>query len=229
MSEIVHIALSKEEILSALNTALQQNFIDNLRNRHPNVALDSKLRGYVGELAFKKWAQSYDIKFKNSNIKDYSSGMDIDFVFDTGTKKLDIELKTSLIPDVDQDLIEMMNRRDIKLIRRKNKPIDSLDGDIHVQIAFKQLRLRKDDWLKKQTIDFKSNVEAIYQQLAAYRYETDTFLVGWIDKPTLIKQVREKPQHLRKWKYGMREFWCCNLERDSKEPLSLIDYLKTIS
>ncbi len=227
MSEIVDIPLSKEEILTALHTALQQNFIDNLRNRHPNVALDSKLRGYVGEIAFKKWAKSHNIEFKESNIKDYSSGMDIDFVYEVGSKRMEVELKTSLIPHVDQDLLEMMNRRDIKLIRRKYKTIEGLDGDIHVQIAFKQLRLRKDDWLKKQTIQFDSKLEEVYEQLAEFRYETDTFLIGWIDKAELIQQINEKPQHLQKWKYGMREFWCCNLERDAKEPLSLVTYLKT--
>ncbi len=227
MNAIVHIALTKEEILTALTTALQQNFTDNLRNRHPNVALDSKLRGYVGELAFKKWAKSHGIEFKESNIKDNSSGMDIDFVFESGSKKLDIELKTSLIPDVDQDLQEMMNRRDIKLIRRKHKKVEELDGDVHVQIAFTQLRLRKDDWLKKQRIDFDSDIEDIYDQLAAYRYEKDTFLMGWIDKPSLIVQINNKPQHLQKWKYGMREFWTCNLQKHAKKPLTLIAYLNT--
>jgi hypothetical protein len=245
VSSIVHIPLTKEEILPALEKALQQNFIDNLRNRHPNVALDSKLRGYVGELAFKKWAKFHEIEFKQSNIKDCSSGMDIDFVFETSSKKVDIELKTSLIPDVDQDLKEMVRRRDVKLIRRQEKTIEQLDADLHVQLVFKQLRMRKDDWLKKQAIDLSSfsgtnsaelveeledrkmNLEKIYKQLAAYRYKTDTFLMGWIDKPALIKQIHEKPQHLQKWKYGMREFWCCNLRDDAKKPLTLIEYLKT--
>lgn len=221
----MHIPLTKAEILSALEKALSQNFIDNLRNRHPNVALDSKLRGYVGELAFKKWANAHQILFKNSNIKDYSSGMDIDFVFEKGSKKLDIELKTSLIPDVDQDIQEMMRRRDIKLIRRKDKSIQELDGDLHAQIVFKQLRLRKDDWLKKQSIDFKQPLEMIYTRLAAYRYESDTYFLGWIDKNTLIKQIREKPEHLQKWKYGRREFWTCNLNAEAKRPELLIEFL----
>ena len=68
--------------------------------------------------------------------------------------------------------------------------------------------MRKDDWLKKQTIQFDSKLEEVYEQLAAFRYETDTFLIGWIDKAELIQQINEKPQHLQKWKYGMREFWC---------------------
>lgn len=245
MSSIVHIPLTKEEILPTLEKALQQNFMDNLRNRHPNVALDSKLRGYVGELAFKKWSKSHKVEFKQSNIKDYTSGMDVDFVFETSSKKVDIELKTSLIPDVDQDLQEMVRLRGIKLIRRQEKTIEQLDADLHVQIVFKQLRMRKDDWLKKQAIDLSSfsdpnsdelveeledrkmNLEKIYKQLAAYRYKTDTFLMGWIDKPSLVKQIHEKPQHLQKWKYGMREFWCCNLGDDAKKPLTLIEYLKT--
>lgn len=63
MSTIVPIPLPKKEILTALTTALQQNFIDNLRDRHPNVDLDSKLRGYVREVAFKKWTKSYEIEF----------------------------------------------------------------------------------------------------------------------------------------------------------------------
>lgn len=233
---MVHIPLTKQELLKALEKALSQNFIDNLRDRHPNVALDSKLRGYIGELAFQKWASSFGIKFKQSNIKDYSSGMDIDFVFEKGDKELQLELKTSLIPDVDRDLIELQQRRDIKLIRRNGKSIEKLDGDIHIQIIFKQLRLRKDDWLKKQLIDISSfstpfedqNVlEAIYNQLAAFRYETDTYLVGWIDKKTLIQQINQKKDYSKIWKYGMREFWTCNLEREAKEPLTLIDYLKT--
>lgn len=226
MNGAEHIPLTKAEILSALEKALSQNFIDNLRNRHPNVALDSKLRGYVGELAFKKWANAHQIQFKNSNIKDYSSGMDIDFVYEKGNKKLAIELKTSLIPDVDQDLQEMMKRRDIKLIRRRNKSISELDGDIHAQIVFKQLRLRKDDWLKKQTIDFKQELELIFTQLAAYRYESDTYFLGWIDKDTLIRQIEMKPQHLQKWKYGMREFWTCNLEREARPILELVEYFR---
>ena len=50
----VNIPLQKAEVMQALQQALQHSFIDNLRSRHPNVAFDSKLRGYVGEIAFRK-------------------------------------------------------------------------------------------------------------------------------------------------------------------------------
>ena len=228
MNEPIHIPITEKEIKQALKQALSSNFIDNLRNRHPNVVLDSKLRGYVGELAFRKWARSNEIEFNKSNIKNHSSGMDIDFIYETPENKIHLELKTSLIPDADQEIEQVIRQRDIKLIRRNNKSIEELEADIHVQIIFKQLRLRKDDWLQKQNINLESPIDSLYEELAAFRYTTDTFLVAWIDKLTLIEQINAKPKHLKKWKYGKREFWCCNLEKDAKKPLDLIHYLKQL-
>lgn len=230
MGKPVNIPLQKSEVLQALEKALQSNFIDNLRNRHPNVQLDSKLRGFVGEVAFSKWMAQHGIHFESSNQVDETSGMDIDFQFQGKNKLLQIELKTSLIPDADETLAEVLRKRDIKLIRRGNQTIEDLKGDLHVQFFFKQLRIRKDEWLKKQTIDFKDSLDSIYQKMAAFRYETDTYFLRWIDKESLIKQVQEKPTHMHMWKYGQREFWCCNLLKDGKGPIKIIDYLlnKTI-
>ncbi len=121
-----------------------------------------------------------------------------------------------------------MEQRDIKLIRRQGLPIEDLSGDVHVQIYFRQLRMRKDQWLRKRQLDTKkSEVEDIYQVLAAYRYESDTYLLGWIDKPTLIRQIQKKGEKQQYWCYGARRFWTCNLSREAKDPLSLIQYLKT--
>lgn len=226
MKDIVNILLTKEEIMLALKKALSHQFVDNLRHRHANVQLDSKLRGYVGEFAFKKWMKVNGIEFSASNIKKESNGMDVDFVYQKGDKNISIELKTSLIPDIDQSLEQALERRDIKLIRRKGKSIEGLESNLHVQIIFQQLRLRKDDWLKKQDINLNADPEFIYEQIAAFRYKKDTFLVGWIDKPTLIQLVNAKPQHLQIWKYGMREFWCCNLQTEALAPLQLIEHLR---
>ena len=55
--------------------------------------------------------------------------MDVDFEY----KGLDLELKTSLIPDADKTLQNVFNKRDIKLIRRTLKIVD-LKSDIHIQI-----------------------------------------------------------------------------------------------
>lgn len=237
MNQAVNIPLNKQEILKCLQKAIQKNFIDNLRHRHPNVALDSRLRGYVGELAFRKWMLTHGISFSNSNLRDESSGMDIDFVYTTSSKQLELELKTSLLPDADATIPCTMKRRDIKLIKRGNQKIEGLKSDIHVQIIFKQLRIRKDEWLKKRkvismsssTSEIDITLENIYQELAAFRYETDTYLVGWIDKTTLVKQIQNKPITQQTWKYGMRVFWTCNIAKEAKKPMKLVDYLNTIS
>lgn len=225
MSSAVNIPLSKQEVLSCIELALKHNFIDNLRHRHPNVALDSKIRGYAGELAFRKWMLQNGIEFSDSNQQDQSSGMDIDFVFESRNKRIELELKTSMLPDADEIIACAMKRRDNKLIKRGNQSIQDLKSDLHIQIIFKQLRVRKDEWLKKQRIDFEDSVEVIYNKIAAHRFETDTYLVGWIDKPTLIEQIKNKPGHLQKWKYGMREFWTCNLLREANRPEDLVEYL----
>lgn len=221
-SNFIQITLEKDEVMQALEKAIQSNFIDNLRDRHPNVMLDSKLRGYVGEIAFKKWLAQNKIIIEPSNVFDKKSGIDIDFFY----KGLHIELKTSLLPDADQCLEKAIERRDIKLIKRQGNTIEELSGDIHVQMIFNQLRMRKDAWLGIQIIDVKTNIEKIYKSIAAYRYERDCYLVGWIDKKSLIKQIHNKDSFLQKWKYGMREFWCCNLEKDAKRPEELLKFLK---
>lgn len=226
MNKAVNILLEKEEIMQALEKALQNQFIDNLRNRHPNVSLDSKLRGYIGEYAFAKWMGQYEIEFESSNQMDVRSGIDIDFLYHGKDKLLQLELKTSLIPDADETIAEMMGKRDIKLIKRGHQSIEDLKGDIHVQLVFKQLRIRKDEWLTKQQINLKATLEEIYQKIAAYRYEKDTFIVAWIDKPTLIQQIKQKPEKLQKWSYGKRSFWSCNLLEEAKCPNELVDYLK---
>tara|TARA_B100000965_G_scaffold62000_1_gene47859 strand:- start:532 stop:1266 length:735 start_codon:yes stop_codon:yes gene_type:complete len=239
----VNIPLQKAEVMQGLQQALQHTFIDNLRSRHPNVALDSKLRGYVGEIAFRKWLKQNGISNFSCNHADEASGMDVDFLFYKNGEELHLELKTSLIPDADETFETLAEKRDIKLIRRQNQSIEALKGDVHVQLFFKQLRLRKDEWLKSRTNisdylvlerppDGRAGsreaqvAEKIYREFAAYRYEKDAFLAAWIDKPTLIKQLAAKPQKRQKWKYGKREFWCCNLKREAKSISQLIDHLK---
>lgn len=242
----VNIPLQKAEVMQALQQALQHTFIDNLRSRHPNVAFDSKLRGYVGEIAFRKWLNQNNISNFSCNHADEASGMDVDFLFSKNGEELHLELKTSLIPDADETFETLAEKRDIKLIRRQNQSIEELKGDVHVQLFFKQLRLRKDEWLKSRTnisdlLVFKNfsapcpsgrralevlEIEKVYREFAAYRYKKDTYLAAWIDKPTLIKQLKAKPKKQQKWKYGKREFWCCNLKREAKSISQLVNFLK---
>ena len=112
-NQIVKILITKEEVIEAIKKAKEQNFIDNLRYRHPNVSFDSKLRGYIGEIGLKKWFIENNIDIVVQNYIDDGLSIDIDFQY----KNLDIELKTSLIPDIDGDLETAFNKRDIKLIK----------------------------------------------------------------------------------------------------------------
>ena len=43
INDAILIELTKEEVLTCLKKTKQNNFIDNLRNRHPNVRFDCKL------------------------------------------------------------------------------------------------------------------------------------------------------------------------------------------
>lgn len=115
--DILKIVLTKEEIIAAIAKAKEQKFIDNLRDRHVNVQFDSKLRGYIGEIALKKWFIENGIDITTTNYFEEDIGMDVDFEY----KGLDLELKTSLIPDDDKTLQNVFNKRDIKLIRRTRK------------------------------------------------------------------------------------------------------------
>ena len=87
--DILKIALTKEEIIEAVTKAQEQNFIDNLRERHINVQFDSKLRGYIGEIALKKWFLENDIKITTTNYFEEDIGIDVDFEY----KGLDLALK----------------------------------------------------------------------------------------------------------------------------------------
>lgn len=223
----VQIAVSKAQILEAIALSKERLFIDNLRNRAVNVAFDSKVRGYIGEIALKKWFSQNGIDFSSTNHFDRKSSMDVDFLYQGSRQMYEIELKTSLIPDQDRTIEEAICQRDLKLIKRGNQPIEALKSDIHIQLMYNQRRAAKDLWLEQQTeITEKTAIEVIYDQLACYRYLTDTYLIGWIDKPTLIQQIEKKPTKRQTWKYGHREFWTCSLRSEIKPMQALITFLK---
>lgn len=218
--ELVKLALTKEDILESISKAQEHNFIDNLRDRHNNVQFDSKLRGYIGEIALKNWFLSNDIKIITTNYFEEDIGIDIDFEY----KGLDLELKTSLIPDTDKTLQNVFNKRDIKIIRRTRK-IDDLKSDIHIQIFFDQLTNKKDEWLQKQEIDINSDdFEYLYDAFLAKSYITKTYLFGWIDKNTLTKRMNKLKGYEKSWRHARRRFWVCKL-KECNSPKEIIKYL----
>lgn len=218
--DILKIVLTKEEIIEAIAKAKEQKFIDNLRDRHVNVQFDSKLRGYIGEIALKKWFIENGIDITTTNYFEEDIGMDVDFEY----KGLDLELKTSLIPDDDKTLQNVFNKRDIKLIRRTRK-IEDLKSDIHIQIYYDQLTNKKDQWLQEQNIDLNSNdLEYLYDAFLAKSYITKTYLVGWIDKDTLIERINKLKGYEKSWRHARRRFWVCKLKY-CNPPIVLLKYL----
>lgn len=223
INDIIRLDVSKEDVVYSLQKAKEHNFIDNLRDRHINIQFDSKLRGYIGEIALKKWFLKNDIEMEATNYYDEEYGMDIDFEF----KGFEIELKTSLIPDMDKNLENVIKHRDLKIIRRTRK-IDELKGDIHIQIFYDQLTNKKDEWLKKQDINIDSeDHEYLFDKFLGKSYLDNTFLVAWIDKNTLSKRMSKLKGYEKSWRFEKRRFWVCNLT-DCFPPNDLINYLKKL-
>jgi hypothetical protein len=222
-NQILKISITEEEVKSAILLSQSNLFRDNLRLRHPNVSFDSKIRGYVGEIGLKKWFTQNNITILTQNYIDDGLSIDIDFEY----KGKDIELKTSLIPDIDENLLTVFNRRDIKIIKREPE-IEKLKGDIHIQIYFEHQTKKKDSWLRSQNIDLEStNIDYLYDSILGKSYLEKTFLFSWIDKETLIKRINSLPIHKRTWSFAMRNFWVCPL-KDSFHPQELITYLNRL-
>ncbi len=226
INDVIKLSLTKEEIKQCLRKTQSINFLDNLRRRHPNVQFDCKLRGYIGEIAIKRWFANNGIEIEATDYLPDGDSIDIDFII-AGTN---IELKTSLIPDKDNDLDDVIQNRDIKLIRRNGHSIEELKGDVHMQIYYQQKTKLKDEWLSLQNVDLNStDLEYLYKALKADAYLTTTFFVAWIDKPTLIKYIYSLPPNSRCWSFGgsMRQFWRCPL-KESRKPIELIQYFKSL-
>lgn len=225
IDDIVNLQLTKEDIIECIKKTQSIKFVDNLRERHPNVRFDCKLRGYIGELAIKKWFKNNNINIERTNYITDGDNIDIDFIV-SGTN---IELKTSLIPDKDVNIEGVIEKRDIKLIRRNNQSIEELRGDIHMQIYYQQKTKAKDKWLEQQDIDLNSNnTDYLYESLKARCYLTTTFFIAWIDKKEIIKRINSLPENKRTWSFlnSKKEFWICPLKYSHK-PSDLIKYFKT--
>ncbi len=225
--DAIKLELSEDEIKNIIQFVIEKNEIsklDNLRFRHKNVQFDCLLRGYIGEYCILKWLKSHDIEVEKTNYLENEDQIDIDFLY----KGLNIELKTSLIPDTDKTLQNTINKRDIKLIKRGNSTIEALKGDLHLQIFYKQKRKAKDGWLESQQIDLNNHeLDYLYQMFCARAYLNTTYLVAWIDKSTLIKKINAMPENLKYWSFlkSKRHFWNCKI-KDSRKPQELISYLK---
>ena len=128
---------------------------------------------------------------------------------------------------MDGNLKNVVNHRDLKIIRRTRK-IDDLKGDIHIQIFYDQLTNKKDEWLKEQEINIDStDTDYLYDKFLGKSYLSNTFLVAWIDKNTLSQKLSKLKGYEKSWCFEKRRFWVCKLQ-ECKPPKLLIDYLKKL-
>ena len=223
---MIQLSITKEEILDIIDKVKKNISIssfDNLRERHPNIQFDCLLRGYIGEYVFGKFLASNGISVDGSNCYSVYDGMDVDFL----VKGKNIELKASLVPDIDYD-IENVISRDIKILKR-SAFVEDLKGDIHVQLYINQRRKAKDDWLSDLEVDLNGDSSYLYDKLLCKAYLGKIYFVGWMDKPTLIERLNKLPYNEREWSFSgsNRSFWKCSI-KDSKNPLELIEFLKKL-
>lgn len=220
------IALTDDEIKSVMEKVRTQLFIskrDNLRNRHANIQYDCNLRGYIGEFAITKWANEQGIFFDKINYRADGEHIDVDFLY----KGMDIELKTSLVPDTDFTIEKAIENRDIKLIKRQ-EGINNLKGDIHLQIFFNQRRMAKDEWLASRIINIEeAGIDELFDKMLARCYRNSIYFVAWIDKFTLIENINNLPDKEKTWSFkdAQRQFWNCKVI-NSKRPVDLPLFFK---
>ena len=209
-----------------MNKTRENSFLDNLRDRHPNVRFDCTLRGYIGELAMKKWLVENGINPDKTDYLADGDNIDVDFL----VKGKNVELKTSLIPDVDETLERVLSKRDIKLIRRGCDSVEQLRGNIHVQIYFNLKTKERDCWLKSKQVNINNaDDEFLYDAFGASVYKDNIYFVAWIDKNTLIKRIYSLPIEKRYWSFrnSQRQFWLCKLLYSHK-PIDLLAYLQKL-
>ncbi len=228
-NQVKKLIVTTEDIEKALQKALTERFLDNLRARPIAVQLDCKIRGYIGELALKRWFSALGIEFESSNTMVDGEQIDIDFLYQAANKKINIEVKTSLLPDKYATIGDAMQHCDIKLIRRGAQQIADIKGDVHIQIYYNFYRQKRDKWLETLILDLKDNA-LIYKQLRLEKYAEATYFVAWIDKPSLVADLEKRPLEQQKWSFkgSQREFWKCNLAKQSKPADGIVDYLRSM-
>lgn len=206
-SDIEKLPLTSEDILWAIREARQYDFKDNLRHRHPLVAFDSRVRGYVGERAMANW-----FKENNLDVRQIEMQPEDRMNIDLSLGDINIEVKTSMIPDRDHDLRHVFYSRDIKIIKRHGD-LEKLKGDVHIQVYFEHRTAKKEKWLKARNIDLTTaNDSEIYDELGGMYYIHRTYFMGWIDKSLLTKRLKSQPEKNRTWSYAKRTYWICPLK-----------------
>jgi hypothetical protein len=222
VNEIQLINQTYNQVIEAITLSRKSVYLDNLRSRSKIVSFDSKVRGYLGEILISELLKNHNIKILsvNSNYKNQNIDTDIEVLNPKG-KKLKIECKTSLIPDIWNNLENVVKFGDIKIIKRETNFNESLI-DFHIQIYFNELRNKRDILLNKLDFEIESVDNEHIMKIMKYN-SLEVFIVSWIDKKSL--QIYLEKQTEKIWRFGQREFWKCPI-KISNPPIMFIEAIK---
>jgi hypothetical protein len=228
--DLIKLPVTEEDVRNALTQAIEQETIerDNLRVRSKMLRLDCRIRGYLGEIGLRNWFDGYGIEFSKANFLDDATNMDIDLLYQSKSGDCNIEVKTSTVPETYENLRGVIQKADIKIIKRTHT-IEDLSGDIHIQIYFNFLRKKRDESLKGLNQQI-TDPQTIIRQLSLMEYVNRTYFVAWIDKPALIAHIHRLPERSRTWTFSaaQKSFWACKLATVSQKPIDIIDYLRQL-
>ena len=209
INDIKTFDISANDIRDAVAKALEDTFIDNLRDRHPLVQLDSKVRGNLGESLILRILHEMNIDVINTGTSE-EDDTDIDIIINSkNDENIKIEVKTSLVPDSWKTLDAVLRNGDIKIIEREAR-CEDIRSDIHVQIYYNLLTNQRDNYLSSLNDDISSlSVDELIDLLRLDQLRQA--FVAWIDKKTLIASINRLPLHQRTWRFSYREFWKCRI------------------
>jgi len=214
---IIILTISDEELLQALRQAKNCDYLDNLRDRNPFVKLDSSIRGYLGEICFRRWLIEEGVQITSSNFVPDGQDIDIDLTLSNdNVNNIKLELKTSLVPDNWKDLKTVFLNGDIKIIKREQNFKDII-ADFHVQIYYNQYTKKRDknlERIKGLPEDYSEQELIEKMQLKVLKQA----VVAWIDKKSLNSYLEK--EEVKEWTFSnsMRWFWKCPLSiaKDAK-------------
>ena len=240
ISSVIILDITKDDIYEAIEKALSANFIDNLRDRHPAVAFDSKVRGYVGECGIKKWLKSFNYEADSINVITDTYKADIDIIIKGSTKDHLTEIKTSAKPDkwvdkkfgTDDVLLQnCIESGDIKLFSNTKNISNDLDRDIYIQIYFGVKTIEHDNYIKgiydknSKILEQPFDYNQIYNEFGFFNYIERCYFVAWIDKKTAVDNNLKLSENKRIYTIKKRDFYTCKI-KDAYAPHWILSYLR---
>lgn len=170
----------------------------------------------------------YD-EIRTDNFEEPDPGWDIM----VGTKKIKIEIKSSIPPQKEQkeDIIKL---RDIKITASHDngktwRDPQYLESDIHIQVYFYATPYRKGfDKFEDLSSVISSDMWKIRDIIKSDKYNSPLFF-GYNTKDNIIKYLHSLPENERTWSFSWttRIYWKCPI-KDSYNMSSLINYLNNI-